>query len=178
LTELKLVAILEPMKRIILSIVIAITSLVATAQTNPACSTINEIVAKAKETQLATLATGTAFKTVDEMDANIASITVAGAKKCFVQDAFVGKMYVAEFEYSEGLARSAALTKLFAEKETMISKCLGIDFAENKIKTDENILGATEFHGKNKYADIKIGIYHIANPGDNKQTVYMTIIKD
>jgi hypothetical protein len=165
------------MKQIILCLTLLVSVLTATAQ-NSDCSTLNHLLDLARSLQLQTIGTGTAFKTADDMDAQITTVNIGGASKCYIQDAFVGKMYVAEYEKASGSTMSPALKKSFEEKAAWLRKCLTVGFVENKIKTDENIFGASEFHGNDKNSNIKVGLYFIYNPGDKAQSVYITIIKD
>jgi hypothetical protein len=107
-----------------------------------------------------------------------AATTLDGAKRCYIQDAYAYKIYVADFEYAAGGKLDEKLVKTFLELNTQLSNCLKNEFSSVVLNTDENILRATDYMGLGKYNNVKIQLYIIYNPADKKQTLFMALMYD
>ena len=166
------------MKKQILSILLLFIASSSFAQNNN-CAKIKQLISEANKKQLQNEATGEKFQTADDFDAWTAKTNLDGATKCYVQDANVSKMYVAEFGKSgAGKTADAELSKKMDELASMFSKCLGTDFMMRTIQTSDNVLKGFQYDGRGANLNTKISLMLIYNPGEKKQLLFVSLIHD
>jgi hypothetical protein len=166
------------MKKQLLSILLVFTAGWAIAQ-NSNCSKIKQLVAEANKKQMQTEAVGEKFQTADDFDAWMANTKLDGASKCYIQDAHVSKMYVAEFgTSSESKTADPSLSKKMDELSNMFKGCLGAGFMYRAIGSSENIFKGIQYDGKGENINTKITLMLIYNPSDKKQLLFVSIVND
>ena len=166
------------MKKQILSILLVSIASFSMAQTSN-CAKIKQLIAEANQNRIQHEATGEKFKTADDFDAWTAGTILDGATKCYVQDANVAKMYVAEFGKSDETTNAdAALSKKLDDLANMFKNCLGTGFMIRDIKTNANILKGFQYDGRGENLHTKITLMLVYNPGEKKQLLFVSLIND
>jgi collagenase-like PrtC family protease len=166
------------MKKQLLSILLVFTAALAIAQ-NTNCTKVKQLVSEANKKQLQKEVTSETFQTADDFQAWIAATKLEGATKCYVQDAQVSKMYVAEFGSST--QSKAGDPELLNKMETiakMLNGCLGTGFAMREVKGGDFIFKGFQYDGKGENANTTITLLLVYNPGEKKQMLFLSIVND
>ncbi len=166
------------MPKQLLSLLLIFLATIAIAQKNN-CSKIKHLISEANNKQLKVEVKGKKFHTADDLDAWIAATKLDRAAKCYIQDAQVSKMYVAEFGTSaESKTADPALSKKMDELNSMLKNCLGVGFVMKEIKDDENIFRGYQYDGKGENTNTKITVMIVYNTRDKKQMLFVSLIND
>jgi hypothetical protein len=166
------------MKKQILSFLLLLTATLVIAQ-NSNCTKIKSLISEANSKQLANEAKGEKFQTLDDMDAWAATTTLDGATKCYIQDAHVAKMYVAEFgNAAQGKTADATLSKKMEDLATTFKNCLGTGFMTRNINSSENIFKGYQYDGRSENINTRIMLMLVYNPAVKQQQLFLSIIND
>jgi hypothetical protein len=166
------------MKKLSISLLMLFVTTCAIAQSGM-CAKIKQLIAEANKKQLQNEATGAKFQTADDFDAWTASTTLDGALRCYVQDAHVAKMYVAEFGTAP-MTGSAdpGLAKKADQLGSMLKLCLSSNFVYKEVKTSSSVLKGLQFDGRIENKNTRVSLLLISNPADKKQLLFISIIND
>jgi hypothetical protein len=166
------------MKKSLFSLLLLCVATFAMAQNNN-CAKIKTLISEANKKQLQNEATGDKFHTTDDFDAWMANTKLDGATKCYVQDAHVAKMYVAEFGTSNIIKEAdPVLSKKMEAMANMFKTCLVSGFMIRDIKPSDNIFKGYIYEGRGENINTKITMTLIYNPGDKKQLLFVSLIND
>ena len=166
------------MKKQLFSVLLVLTATFAFAQSSN-CTKIKQLVSEANKKQLQKEAASEKFQTLDDFEAWTAATTLDGATKCYIQDAIVSKMYVAEFGYAlDSKSADLKLSKKLDELADMFKSCLGTGFTMRDIKAGESIFKGVQYDGKGENLNTKITLLLVYNPAEKKQVLFVSIVND
>jgi hypothetical protein len=168
------------MKKQVLSFLLLFTATLAIAQ-NSNCTKIKSLISEANSKQMGNEATGEKFQTTDDFDAWTATTVLDGATKCYVQDAHVAKMYVAEFgtAAADNRVADASLAQKMESLNKDFSTCiLNKNFVSRDIKSSENIFKGYQYDGTGANLNTRIMLMQVYNPAAKQQQLFLSIIND
>jgi hypothetical protein len=165
------------MKKQILSLAMLLTVAFSMAQVSN-CDKIKQLISKANKKQMDLEMSGTKFQTADDFEAAIANTSLDGASKCYVQDAQVAKMYVAEFGTSDSKTLDPKLEAKANQLSVMLKGCIGPGFSIIENKPSQYVLKGMELDGRGENINTKVTLMIIYNPADKKQLLFLSIIND
>jgi hypothetical protein len=140
------------------------------------CTLLHQLLAKAKANTLLTESLESI--PTDELPMWKAKTQLDGAKRCYVQDAFSYKLYVAEFNYAEGSKLDPVLSTQFNKMYTQLTDCFKNEFRSRLLNGDEYVLLGADMDGLGEYQHLKVNMYVLYNPADKKQTLVLSLSYD
>lgn len=167
------------MKKALFSILWLALALVATAQPSN-CPKIKQLITEANNRKLQAEAKGEKFETSDEFDAWTAATQLDGATKCYVQDAHVSKMYIAEFgtsETGEGKA-DPKLSQKLDQIAASLKPCLQNGFVTRPAAISPNVYKGWQYEGTGENHNTRISLMLLYNPKEKKQLLFLSLIND
>jgi hypothetical protein len=162
------------MKKLILALAFLFVASTAYCQNN--CPKILKLLKILTQGTLAEEFTTSKFTTSEDFDAYISVTQLDGAMRCYVQDAFNRKMYVAEFGASD--QSSKELENSFSTLSNMLDNCLRANFVHGQVKINGQVLKGVQYEGKGTYINIKVMLMLVNNPSSKKYELFMSIAKD